>query len=201
MSSPEFENFEYLFIKAEKLLALRKGGEIVKRFRDMAPYLAQYLDDKQPPPMSELLDSFVKKFFGMGLDALSVTLDVALCESALVLGVTALEVYLRDVYKHKLKKECKRLLETIPRLEEWSNATGINPFKLISSDKLNQVLQWRHVIAHSGGMVDRVAIDGKLMGVVEGDQARDKLTPDYTSNLLGMIKSVAESVEKQYFHP
>ena len=46
--------------------------------------------------------------------------------------------------------------------------------------------------------MDSKAIDKGLSNVRDGDQARDKLTPRYTSQLLRVIKSVAEYVDRQY---
>ncbi len=190
----EFEQFEYLFSKAEKLLDLRLGGEAVKGARSTVQRIEAKLN---LPSMSDVLDTAVKSFSGMGPEQLSVILDEALCESVLVLGVTALEVYLRQVCEHLEKKE-SGLLENIPALDRWSKATGIDPFQTVPRNELNQAYQWRHVIVHSGGTVDIKAIRNGLTNAREGDRAKDKLTPLYTSDLLRAIRSVAESVDRQY---
>jgi len=194
MTSAEFEQFEYLFSKAEKLLDLRLGGEAVKGVRGVTRLVEAKLN---LPSISDQFDAAVRSFFGMRPDQLSVILDEALCESVLVLGVTALEVYLRQVREH-LGKRNLGLLENISALKAWSKATGIDPFRAVSGDELNQAFQWRHIIVHSGGKVDSKAMANGLKNVKEGDQARNKLTPSYTSDLLTVIKSVAESVDRQY---
>jgi len=194
MRSAEFKQFEYLHSKAEKLLDLRLGGGVVKGLRNVARLTEIKLG---LPSISDPLDAALRSFFGMGPDQLFVILDEALCESVLVLGVTALEVYLRQVGEHLGKKK-PGLLESIPALERWSKTTDIDPFQAASKDDLNQAFQWRHVIVHSGGEVDSKAIENGLKNVREGDQARDKLSPHYTSRLLRVIKSVAGSVDGQY---
>lgn len=194
MRSAEFEQFEYLHSKAEKLLDLRLGGEVAKGVRSVTRLAEAKL---KLPSISDQFDAAVRLFFGMGPDQLFVILDDALCESVLILGVTALEVYLRQVGEHLGKKKLGPL-ESIPVLERWSKATDIDAFQAVSKNELNQTFQWRHVIVHSGGKVNSKAIDKGLKNVREGDQARDKLTPRYTSQLLTVIKSVAESVDRQY---
>lgn len=194
MRSAEFKQFEYLHSKAERLLDLRLGGEMAKGLRSVARLTEAKF---RLPSISDPLDVAVRSFFGMGPDELFVILDDALCESVLVLGVTGLEVYLRQVGEHIQKKKLG-LLESIPALQVWSKATHIDPFQAISRNELNQAFQWRHVIVHAGGKVDSKAIDNGLKNVREGDQARDKLTPHYTSQLLTVTKSVAESVDRQY---
>ena len=121
MGSAEFEQFEYLHSKAEKLLDLRLGGEVAKGIRSVTQLAEAKL---KLPSISDPFDAAVRLFFRMGPDQLFVILDNALCESVLILGVTALEVYLRQVGEHLGKKKLG-LLESIPALEMWSKGHRI----------------------------------------------------------------------------
>lgn len=195
------KKFDYVFNKATSLLILRGIGELrgpiqkLPRHIPLPRALTIVTNIPLPKPITDLLIKLKEK-----VGEWANVVDNSLNEMILVQCVTALEVYLEEVYQVRRGEPWgrKRKLENAAALVDWSGLTGLDPFKGQSWVELQSVFQMRHVIIHKGGIIDQQALDQGLgTTAVVGQPMTDYLTLVIITAVLGKVSMVVSSVEAQ----
>lgn len=200
-----YQEFQTIFNKSMALLPLRKIGERRKPILELLDRLPQ------PPPLPKLPrlgplpqlptpDELKKE-----LTDWAARVDTALCEYLVVAAVTALEVYLGELYRgvsgepwrgHKL--ENTREIDKCSKELSQKFGVSLRPFKEVDSDQLQEFFDLRHVIVHRGGKVDKYIKVKEQVTAHPGQLTKDILTLEKTGALLDRAKACADSVHRQY---